>query len=182
MNGMRVVQMAWFLLIFLSTAFVLLRRRHLLFGVPVVVSFSNASGCCFIYPTPCEPCALPESLRYKGCGSCCSWYYSTIYKKIVHTQQSFPRIGVVSCLVSRSMRSVYLYPPVVLCDSSVLLSSVFYRVVWSLGLLMIQIGPPSCVRACLHVCVCSARQGNDGNIRRFTINGLPDLDSGLFPK
>lgn len=25
-------------------------------------------------------------------------------------------------------------------------------------------------------------QGNDGNIRRFTINGLPDLDSGLFPK
>ncbi|CAN0122907.1 unnamed protein product [Ascophyllum nodosum] len=28
----------------------------------------------------------------------------------------------------------------------------------------------------------SVLQGNDGNIRRFTINGLPDLDSGLFPK
>ncbi|CAN0398052.1 unnamed protein product, partial [Ectocarpus fasciculatus] len=26
------------------------------------------------------------------------------------------------------------------------------------------------------------KSGNDGNIRRFTINGLPDLDSGLFPK
>ncbi|CBJ29865.1 ubiquitin protein ligase [Ectocarpus siliculosus] len=41
---------------------------------------------------------------------------------------------------------------------------------------------PCLLNAVRTPCTIGVSQGNDGNIRRFTINGLPDLDSGLFPK